>query len=63
MTTDRQRTYGTGCEFSGQKGQALSEWLMWAAVMTLAAMVLLSLVPIIRAVPAALAGWVASVGP
>lgn len=48
----------------GEAGQAMTEWLLWAAVMTVLATMFVSVaLPVVAKVPAALAGWLASVGP
>ena len=47
-----------------ERGQALAEWLLWAAVMlTTGVAVMATAAPVLRRVPAALAGWLASAAP
>ncbi len=47
-----------------ERGQALTEWLLWAAVMlSMGVAVMATAVPVLRRVPAALAGWLATVAP
>lgn len=64
MTTHDRRTRIAPCGRCRQQGQAVSEWLMWAALMAaLAAAMATVAMPVVKAVPAALGGWLASVAP